>query len=91
MFSSNFETTRGYTWCCDNVSSFEAAALSWKRNIALKCEQLAGSLNGHLDPRVAVEPGMSDELWFAPPGSTLFGTYYADEINMETLGEIMMA
>ena len=89
MFSH--ETMKNCTWCCDNSSSYEAAALSWKRSIALKCEQLAGSMSGHLDPRVAVEPGMSDELWFAPPGSTLFGTYYAEEINMETLGAAMMA
>ena len=85
----SYEITRNNIWSCGNTSSYEAASLSWKRSIGLKCEQLAGSLNGYLDPRVAVEPGVADELWFAPPGSTLFGAYYAERISVEQLKEVM--
>lgn len=91
MSSNNFEIARIHVWACENVSSYEAASLSWKRSIATKCEQLAGSLNGYLDPRVAIEPGTSDDLWFAPPGSTFFGAYYADCITMRELRDIMEA
>jgi hypothetical protein len=89
MANTGYETNKVPIWSCDIDSSYDTASSSWKRSIALKCEALAGSLNGSLDPRVAVEQNISADLWFAPPGGTLFGTFYADCITIGNLREIM--
>ena len=89
MAHENTNFTKIPLWSCNVESSYDTASASWKRSIALRCEALAGSLNGNLDPRVAVEENISADLWFAPPGNTLFGTFYADCITMGNLREIM--
>ena len=78
-------------WSYSDTSSYEGAALSWKRIIASKCDQLAGSVNGYLDPRIAVDPDIASDLWFAPPGSTLLGTYYSECITVGDLRIIASA
>ena len=89
MQNTGFEITKILVWSCDNPSTYDSASLSWKRTIATKCDQLAGSVNGYLDPRVTVEPNIGDESWFASPGNTMFGTLYVEAIKMSELREIM--